>query len=298
MNSLNTQTASHSVTPEQSVGQLLLALERQQQYPVMGLRQALEQLGLLDGQTLDALAGESAELLRGNCTELVKRGLLTFDQLGQALARMFGLPHVDLAKPQAVPVGVARMLRSPTASPVAPATNLKELLTALEEQRRLPITTLRNAIAQLGLMSAATLDALEASEPRLLRDRSHELVVRALLAPDELGHALARTAAIPDVDVLRFQVGSDAFSVMPLAAARSCGVVPLGLAGDIFFVAAGRPTDEALHRRVCGLVGGTVALAWARDELIHKRLDMQSGAGAGAPPLAEMTWVPPPATAG
>jgi len=39
-------------------------------------------------------------------------------------------------------------------------------------------------------------------------------------------------------------------------------------------------------------------LAWARDELIHKRLDMQAGMTSGHAVLPDMTWVPPPGASG
>lgn len=127
----------------------------------------------------------------------------------------------------------------------APAVRtLPGVLLALERLRRLPILGLRQAIEQLGLLDAAVLDALGAEDPDLLRSHSAELVTRVLLTPDELGRALARTAGLPEVDVVRFEAAPDAFASLPLSAARSHAVVPLGMAQELFLWPRVRPPTK------------------------------------------------------
>jgi type II secretory ATPase GspE/PulE/Tfp pilus assembly ATPase PilB-like protein len=180
------------------------------------------------------------------------------------------------------------MLRSePVPLPVhgstAAARTLPEVLLALERLRHLPILGLRQAIEQLGLLDAAVLDALVAEDPDLLRSHNAELVTRVLLTPDELGRVLARAVGLPEVDVVRFEVAPDAFAKLPLSAARSHAVVPLGMAQELFFVASGTPTNEDLHRQLCSLTGHSVAMVWASDEAIRTRLDMQERVFSAAP---------------
>ena len=95
--------------------EVLAAIERLHRLPILGLRQAIADLGLLDDGTLDALVAEDPDLLRSHHAELVKRVLLTADELGRALAHVAGLPEVDVIRfevaPDAfatVPVSTAR----------------------------------------------------------------------------------------------------------------------------------------------------------------------------------------------
>ena len=81
--------------PATSLAELALAVERLHGEPVLTLRQALAQLQLLDDDTLDALQRERPELLRNRSSELVKRLLVSGDELSHALSRMAGLPEVD-----------------------------------------------------------------------------------------------------------------------------------------------------------------------------------------------------------
>jgi type II secretory ATPase GspE/PulE/Tfp pilus assembly ATPase PilB-like protein len=88
---------------------VLQALEHLRRLPIVGLRQAIEQLGLLDATVLDALAAEDPNLLRSHHAELVARVLLTPDELGRALARAAGLPEVDVVRFEVAPDAFATL---------------------------------------------------------------------------------------------------------------------------------------------------------------------------------------------
>ncbi len=160
----------------------------------------------------------------------------------------------------------------------APIQTLAELGAAIDRLRLAPVITLRQALEQLDLMDPTELDALQGEDPLLLRSRSAELVQRVLVTDEGLQQALARTAGLPEVDVVRFAVPSDAFQDLPVREALQHGVVPLGLARDQFYVASWAPTSDELHRQLCLLTGHRVTQVWASREAIMQRLRLQENA--------------------
>jgi hypothetical protein len=175
---------------------LLGLLGKQKHFPAMSLRQAISSLGLLDDAALDALHLEDPRLLADHCADLVSRKLLSREALGHALARMANLPGVDAIDLQVAPPAFAHLLlreAEPPALPPPAARTLAGLLAALEQQRS-AVESLREAIAALHLLDEDTLDACAHADPSILRENSIQLVTRVLLAPDELGRALARVA--------------------------------------------------------------------------------------------------------
>ncbi len=188
----------------------------------------------------------------------------------------------------------------------APARSLHELTKAIGALHGGHVLTLRQALVQLNLMDEATLDALHQERPDLLRNRSAELVNRFHVSADDLNHAMARMASLPDVDAENFEVAADAFDVVSLAAARAHDVVPLGRIADRFFIASSFPTNEGLENYLCFLTGHRVHLVWASRASIEARLGKQgapavqragvalssgavpvSGAGAAALPVED-----------
>ena len=155
------------------------------------------------------------------------------------------------------------------------AANVTGVLQAIEWQYRQPIVSLREALLQLRLLDATTLDALQREDPSLLRSRSTELVQRLLLTDDEWHRALARVAGLVEVEVLGFDVERSAFDILPLHQARDLQVVPLGLAEERFFVASHKPTSSELQQRLCSMTGHSIVLVWASSEAIERRLALQ-----------------------
>ncbi|MFP5466979.1 MAG: type II/IV secretion system protein, partial [Gammaproteobacteria bacterium] len=79
-----------------SLVQLQASLDLQRRKPIVGLRQALVDLGLLDAVTAERLAREDPDLFRSRSSELVMRTLVTDDELQRALARVAGVVEIDL----------------------------------------------------------------------------------------------------------------------------------------------------------------------------------------------------------
>ena len=80
-------SASSEPLPVQSLAQLLAVRELQRHQPVISLRQALEQMGYVDAATLDRIQAENPDYLRSQSAELVRRMLLTTDDLEHAHRR-------------------------------------------------------------------------------------------------------------------------------------------------------------------------------------------------------------------
>ena len=182
------------------------------------------------------------------------------------------MPYIDTQ-----PLPLAEADGQPLA--FAPIQTLTELGAAIDRLRHAPVITLRQALEQLGLMDPAQLNALQDEDPLLLRSRSAELVDRVLVTDDGLQQALAHTAGLPEVDVVRFAVPPEAFQDLPVREALQHGVVPLGLARDQFYVASWAPTNDELQRQLCLLTGHRVTQVWAAREAILQRLGLQENAG-------------------
>ena len=170
------------------------------------------------------------------------------------------------------------------------AQSLEQLLLAEEQQKRLPIISLSLALQQMKFMDAVTLDALHEEDPDLLKSRSGELVGRFYLSTEELNHALARVAAVAEIDILQFDTSADAFEVLVMREARAHEVVPLGHVDDVFFIASWMPTNQQLYLDLCSYTSRNVRLVWASREDIQKRLDLQQHAYTGP---RNLNLVPP-----
>ena len=174
-----------------------------------------------------------------------------------------------------LPLPGLRQGESDNAENMRPALSMAQLQESILLKFKQPILSLRQALQLLNLIDDATLDALYKQEPDLLRSRSIELVNRLLISHQDLHHALALTANVPVVDVVRFGVLPNAFQALSLRDAHNFDVVPLGLANERLFIASWRPTDYDLTHQLREKTGHTVMLVWASSEAIAARLEAQ-----------------------
>ncbi len=101
---LKPQTPQHPLGPfgvptrqlVHTLPQLLDAQLAQHRLPIVGLRDALAHLRILEESTLDEVMAEDPDLLRSRSHELVDRLLLTDDELQRALARVAGVVEVEV----------------------------------------------------------------------------------------------------------------------------------------------------------------------------------------------------------
>jgi hypothetical protein len=152
-------------------------------------------------------------------------------------------------------------------------TTLAQLLKATQDLKLEPIITLATALEQLGVLHPREIDMLMDEDPQLLRSRSPELVERLLMTPEDLQHALARTAGIVEVDAASFMLPEQAFDVQLLRKMRAHDLLFLGEADETLYIATWYPTDESMHRRLRTLTGRSVRMAWADRDAIAARLE-------------------------
>ncbi|MDB5914575.1 MAG: hypothetical protein JWP22_3250 [Ramlibacter sp.] len=84
--------------PARSLAEVADSLGRLRGTPIVTLAQALGSLGLIAPEMLHRITEQEPALLRDGHRELVRRALLTPDELGRALALAAGLPEVDPAE--------------------------------------------------------------------------------------------------------------------------------------------------------------------------------------------------------
>ncbi|MDP2263933.1 MAG: GspE/PulE family protein [Hydrogenophaga sp.] len=89
----HTQAPSAAV---HSLPLLMTAIEAAHHQPIIALREALLQLGVMTEAALASLARENPDLLRSRCHELVDRLLVSDEDLHRALARVAGVVEIDL----------------------------------------------------------------------------------------------------------------------------------------------------------------------------------------------------------
>ena len=84
--------------PVQSLAQLVVVLELQRHQPVISPAPGAGATGLHRCRDPDRIQAENPDYLRNQSGELVRRMLLTADDLEHALARMGGIPEVDTVR--------------------------------------------------------------------------------------------------------------------------------------------------------------------------------------------------------
>lgn len=152
------------------------------------------------------------------------------------------------------------------------ASSLEELLQEEERLRSRGRISLPEVFDESGLLDPATLDALQALDPRLLEGHSHELVARRLISGAEHERVLAMRAGVPEADVLRFPIDHKALAQFGPELARSHRVWPLGVVGNRLFVATSRPVDESLRHHFTLICNQPVDFVWASQEAIDEML--------------------------
>jgi len=185
--------------------------------------------------------------------------------LGEAYER-FGLPTDALADRQ-------KLVRSEAI--VSPA----QLMTALEQQSRMPIIPVGEALTRLGFIDEEQLaKALEKQKIERSIPLGQLLVNMGFLTRHDLTTALAHKMGYPVVDVTQFPIEADALRMVPFSTSLRLGIMPLLLRDKVLVVAVVDPTrrdvlDELefmLSMRVVATLGDEQQIQQMLNEIYEK----------------------------
>lgn len=146
----------------------------------------------------------------------------------------------------------------------------EQLLAALEQQARMPVVRIGEALTALGLVTPQQLaEVLEKQKLERGAPLGEMLVQSGQISREDLQMALVRKMGYPVVDVGRFQIQAEALKKVPFAMAQRLHVLPLLLRPGLLVVAAEDPslrsTIDALEfltqSRVLAALAGASQLA-------------------------------------
>ena len=119
----------------------------------------------------------------------------------------------------------------------------EQLLSALEQQARMPVVRIGEALTALGLVTRQQLaEVLEKQKLERGAPLGEMLVQSGQISRADLQTALVRKMGYPVVDVLRFQIQPEALKKVPFAMAQRLHVLPLLLRPGLLVVAAEDPS--------------------------------------------------------
>ncbi|OBS30166.1 pilus assembly protein PilB [Tepidimonas fonticaldi] len=167
----------------------------------------------------------------------------------------------------------------------------EQLLMALEEQHRMPLVRIGEALTALGFISPDQLqEALEKQKKERSVPLGELLVQSGQLTREQLRIALARKMGYPVVDLKQFPIDADALRRVPLATARKLRIVPLLWRAGTLIIAAEDPSrratiDELEFLLQCKVV--PVLSSSALDNRTISEAYARFGLDSGAPPVAD-----------
>ena len=123
----------------------------------------------------------------------------------------------------------------------------EQLLTALQEQSKMPMVRIGEALTALGLITEEQLqDALLKQKTERSLPLGELLVQSGQLSRHDLQVALARKMGYPVVDVAQFPVDAEALRKVPHALAKRLKVLPLIYRDNLLVVAAEDPSSRSM----------------------------------------------------
>jgi len=172
----------------------------------------------------------------------------------------------------------------------------EQLLAALEEQHRMPLVRIGEALTALGFITEAQLqEALERQKSERSVPLGELLVQSGQLTREQLHVALARKMGYPVVDLAQFPVDADALRRVPLATARKLGIVPLLWRASTLIIAAEAPSRRAMIDELAFLLqckGVPTLSSPPLDARVVTEVYARFGLDAGAPPAPRHRAVP------
>jgi len=156
----------------------------------------------------------------------------------------------------------------------AMVTTPEQLMKALEQQNKMPLVRLGEALTRMGFVTDAQLQqALELKKSNPTEPLGQLLVSLGFLTRKKLNMAMVRKMGYPVVDLIRFPVDPAALQKIPMSTAQRLMVVPLLTRPHLTVVAAADPTQRKIFEELEFLVQGRVIAALADDLEIRTAID-------------------------
>jgi len=175
--------------------------------------------------------------------------------------------------------------------------DVEQLMLALEQQARMPVVRLGEALTQMGYVTDTQLHrALTLQRNDDATPLGQLLVNLGYLSRKKLNSALARKMGYPMVDVARFPVQGAALDKVSLAIAQRLNVLPLVLRPKLLVVAAADPTLNGMLEELEFLSQTRVVAVLGDPEQINRAI-VPAYQRAGLSQLGEHANVPDPASA-
>ena len=236
---------------------------------------------------------DNGQTLRGQTLGHVENdlGLFLFHPLGtdDSVERVFypresyqTLYMAEPAAPALPPALAAKAITEP-----------ETLLQALEQQARMPVVRIGEALTALGLVTRQELDeVLHKQQGQRGTPLGEMLVQSGQISREDLQMALARKMGFPVVDVAHFPIDPEALQKVPFAMAQRLHVLPLLYRGGLLVVAAEDPSRRSTidtlefitQSRVLAALAGASPLAQTLPAS-YTRLGLDT-AGTGPGPRA------------
>ena len=153
---------------------------------------------------------------------------------------------------------------------------MHELAEHLAAARRAPLRTMANALLELGLVTPETLRRYAPDAQHLRHEDERALIAAGMLTELALEHARSYMFHLPEVDADNFELDETAFERLPLEAAVSHHVLPLGLLDGVLYVASSTPLKRELEIELGVIANCGLSLVWAPRASIVKRLGREA----------------------
>jgi len=153
-------------------------------------------------------------------------------------------------------------------------TSPEQLLKALDQQNKMPLLRLGEALTHMGYVSDEQLkQALDLKKSNPAEPLGQLLINLGFLTRKKLTLAMVRKMGYPVVDLVRFPIDPAVLQKISMATAQRLSIVPLLSRGNVTVVAAADPTQRKIFEELEFLVQGRVMAVLADDLDIRTAID-------------------------
>ncbi len=159
---------------------------------------------------------------------------------------------------------------------------MAELRALNHETGSAPVRSLVSSLVHLHLSDIASLRLLAVDPEAGRLGLEHALLDAGLVNELELEHARAHMLNVPEIDAAAFEIDPRALVRLWWRDAARYGVLPLGMASGVLYVASPTPLQQGLEEELRVIADCVVSLVWADKSDIDRRLARENQAHPAA----------------